>query len=399
MTANPDTTELSNDGAWCWFQDPRAVRHVGRADRTYTGWVTRGGDIEVASYDHATGDVERTTLHADFEEDDHDAPSVYVDEDDRLLVFYTAHGGPEIHYRRSAGPEDVTSFEPARTIAPSGGHTYPNPRRLGDELFLFYRNGNGSLSFVTSGDDGRTWSEERELVTTGGRDWCVYFKISAVRDGTVDAGLTYAQGGRHEPHRHVRHARFDGRELRTADGDAVGGDGEPTTIWETPSVYDSDDTGHDAWIWDCSATDGVPELVYAELRSQTDHAYRYARWTGEGWRDVPLADAGSHIVEGNDETYYSGGVYLDHERTGVCYLSVGDHANSVLERAETVDGGESWETTTVADGGGQNVRPVVPRNRSDDLPVLWMRGSYTYYANREYDTGIVGPADGRRDET
>lgn len=27
--------ELVADGAWCWFQDPRAVHYVGTRDRTY----------------------------------------------------------------------------------------------------------------------------------------------------------------------------------------------------------------------------------------------------------------------------------------------------------------------------------------------------------------------------
>lgn len=192
--------------------------------------------------------------------------------------------------------------------------------------------------------------------------------------------------------------RFDGRKLRTADGDAVG-DEDLTTIWDAPPVYDSGETGNDAWIWDCSVTGGAPELVYSELRSPADHAYRYARWTGKWWRDVSLADAGSHIVAGNDETYYTGGIYLDHERSGVCYFSVGDHADSVLERAETTDGGDTWERTVVANEAVQNVRPVVPRNRSDDLSVLWMRGSYTYYANGEYGTGLVGSADVSSDDS
>src|SRR5688500_591507 len=47
--------ELSPTGAWCWFGDPRAVYHVGAHRRTYVGWVNGGGDIQVASYDHDTG--------------------------------------------------------------------------------------------------------------------------------------------------------------------------------------------------------------------------------------------------------------------------------------------------------------------------------------------------------
>lgn len=385
-------TELTDDGAWCWFQDPRALRHVGDADRTYTGWVTVGGDIEVASYDHDENAVTRTTLHADFEQDDHDAPTFHVDDDGRLLVFYSEHAGPAIHYRRSERPEDVSDFGPEHTIEPSDVHTYPSPRVVDDTLYLLYRNANGSVAVVTSADDGRTWSDERELVTTDGRGWCVYRKASAVRDGAIHLGLTHAQGGGHDPHRDVRHLRFDGDELWTADGTSLG---RETTLWEAPTVYDSDARGHDAWIADCSAAGGAPSLVYAELRAEDDHRYRYATWTGEEWRDAELADAGAHIVTDdpeqgvadNPEKYYSGGAVLHQRDPGVCYYSTGDHDGSTLVRA--VADGDAWTHTDLADGE-QNVRPVIPRESHPDLPVLWMRGSYTYYVGA-YDTAIVGP--------
>jgi hypothetical protein len=392
-------TTLTDDGAWCWFQDPRAVHHAGEHDRTYAGWVSVDGDVEVASYDHDDGVVTRTTLHADFERDDHDAPTFHVDAEGRLLVVYSGHNGPSIHYRRSETPEDVSAFGPERSISPSAGHTYPSPRQLGDTLYLLYRNAAGSVACVTSTDDGRTWSAERELVTTDGRDWCVYRKASAVRDGAVDLGLTFAAGGGHDPHRDVRHLRFDGETLATADGTDLG---RRATFWDAPVVYDSDATGHDAWIWDCAAAGGAPELAYAELRAEDDHRYRYATWTGESWRDVPLADGGSHVVaddpgadgpvdlSDNPETYYSGGVVLDHDATGVCYYSTGDHDGSALVRATTDDDGASWERTELLPEGAQNLRPVVPRDAHADLPVLWMQGSYTFYVDA-YDTAIVGP--------
>lgn len=383
-----DSFTLGADGAWCWFQDPRAFRHVGTHDRTYTGWVTRDGDVEIAAYDHDEDAVTRTTLHEDFEPDDHDDPTFYVDEEDRLLVFYTGHAGPHIRFRRSDAPEDLSSFGPEERIAPSDAHTYPDPRLIDGTLYVFYRNVDGSVAYVTSADDGRAWSDERELVTTGGRDWCVYRKISDVHDGAVELGLTFAQGGGHQPHRSIRHARFDGDRLLTADGSVIA-TSDPATFWDAPVVYDSDETGHDAWIWDCSVPSGEPELVYAELRSEADHAYRYARWTPDGWNDVPLADAGSYIVTDNPETYYSGGVSLDHTEPGVCYYSTGDHDGSQVVRAATSDHGETWEKTAVTDDTVQDVRPVVPRNRHDALAVLWMRGSYTHYRG-EYDTAIVG---------
>jgi hypothetical protein len=382
-----DTYTIGEDGAWCWFQDPRAVRHVGTHDRTYTGWVTRDGDIVTARYDHDDGSVRTTTLHAGFERDDHDAPSFYVDSEGRLLAFYTRHGGAAIRYRRGERPEAIASFGPERSIAPADAHTYPDPRALDDTLYLFYRNGAGSVAYVRSGDDGRTWSDEHELVTTGGRQWCVYRKISDVHDGALELGLTFAEGGAHHPHRDVRHVRFDGETLATAGGADLG---STATFRDAPVVFETDATGRDAWIWDCSVAGGTPQLVYATFDGPDDHVYRYARWTGQEWRDARVADAGSYIVHGNAERYYSAGIALDHDEPGVCYYARGDHDGSALRQARTTDGGETWTVRRVTDGTVQNVRPVVPRGRHDDLRVLWMSGSYTFYADGGYETAIVG---------
>jgi hypothetical protein len=369
-------------GAWCWFQAPRAVRHVGDADRTWTGWVTPGGDVAVGYREHDTGATGARILHADFERDDHDNPAFHLTPDGRLLVFYTRHGGPAIHYR-VVGPASFT-VGPERTISPSTEHTYPNPRTLDGRLHLFYRNAAGSVAYVVH-EGGDDWTAERELVTTGGREWCVYPHLSAPAGGRVVAALTFAEGGNHEPHRDVRCVAFDGERLQTVDGRDLGGAADGVPFAETPVVYDSG-AGHDAWVWDCAHAD-APEIVYATFPTPEEHVYRYARWTGEEWRDRYLADGDSYIVSGNDELYYSGGVTLDPAERGVCYLSAGDHSGSTLQRYER--DGEGWRTTTVADGE-QNVRPVVPWNRHPEEGALWLRGSYTHYADGGYDTRIVG---------
>jgi hypothetical protein len=369
------------DGAWCWFQAPRALRHVGGHDRTYAGWVSPEGDIVAGYRDHDTGERGTVTLHERFERDDHDNPAFHV-ADGRLLAFYTRHGGPEIHYRE-VDPGSL-SLGPEETIAPSSEHTYPNPRVLDGDLHLFYRNARGSLAYVVR--EGEDWSGERELITTGGREWCVYPQVSAVADGRVAVALTFAEGGTHDPHRDVRCVTFDGNVVRTVGGRALGVAPESVAFSETPVVYDSG-SGHHAWVWDCAHA-AQPEIVYATFPSTDDHRYRYARWTGEEWHDEALVDAGSHIVEGNAETYYSGGAALDGAESGVCYLSVGDHDGSELLRYERGVGG--WTATTVAEADGeQNVRPVVARNRHPDTPVLWLRGRYTYYADGGYETRIV----------
>jgi hypothetical protein len=47
--------EFAGGGAWSWFGDPRAVFHAGAHQRTYIGWDATDGSIQVASYDHETG--------------------------------------------------------------------------------------------------------------------------------------------------------------------------------------------------------------------------------------------------------------------------------------------------------------------------------------------------------
>ena len=95
------------DGGWSWFGDPRAVTYTGAHTRTYVGWVDLEGDIKVSSYDHDTGDRVTATLQARLNRDDHANPSMQVRPDGRLVVYYSRHVGPAMHYRVSSNPEDV----------------------------------------------------------------------------------------------------------------------------------------------------------------------------------------------------------------------------------------------------------------------------------------------------
>jgi hypothetical protein len=108
--------EFSRSGAWSWFGDPRAVYYQGVHRRTYVGWVDGGGDVQVASYDHDTGVRVVATLKANFQVDDHASPSLLLRPDGHLLAFWSAHIGGGMYYRRSTLPEDISAWEPERTV-------------------------------------------------------------------------------------------------------------------------------------------------------------------------------------------------------------------------------------------------------------------------------------------
>lgn len=391
-------TQFSADGAWCWFQDPRAVHFEGRHDRTYFGWLSHDGDVIVASHDHNSGHTSTSTLHRDFEADDHDAPVFAIDQDGHVLVFYTKHVGPDIRWRRSTTPEDISSFGEEHAISPSDGHTYPIPQRLADEddrLYLFYRaqeNEKHVLAYVTSDDDGRTWSDNQVLVTsTGYRDYgIVYPKVSGDGNSRIDIAMSHCDYRANSPHQDIRHIMLSEETVRRADGRELATSDEfPLELAELPCVFDSRVQWMDAWVWDCATFGRNPEIVYASFPDCDEHRYRWARWTGEEWVDRSLTNAGRYITSGNREKYYSAGICLDHDQPGTCYLAVGDHDGSVLQRWTTTDDGHTWTVNNLTDSATQNIRPVVPRNRHQALQVLWMRGSYTYFCE-QYDTAIVG---------
>ena len=167
-TAGSHTAAVVSNGAWCWFQDPRAVHHVGRYDRTYVGYVNSVGDVEVVSIDNGTGVLTQSVLHPKYQADDHAAPGIVITPNGTVVVFYSQHGGSVMNYRVSTRPEDVSSFGAERTL-PTGmggyGITYANPIYLASEgrTYLFFRGGSYRPT-VTSTTDFVNWTPAQQIV-------------------------------------------------------------------------------------------------------------------------------------------------------------------------------------------------------------------------------------------
>src|ERR1044072_7876204 len=66
---------FTDNGAWCWFSDPRAIYFKGQHSRTYAGWVDSAGSIVIGFYDHNLKHAETTVLYKNLEKDDHANPS------------------------------------------------------------------------------------------------------------------------------------------------------------------------------------------------------------------------------------------------------------------------------------------------------------------------------------
>ena len=90
-------------GSWSWFGDPRAVYVKGMTSTTFVGWIDWRGGVTVGAYDPALGLMRSHVVGTEYH-DDHSAPSILVEPDQRLTVFWSGHNGNRMWYRTTSVP-------------------------------------------------------------------------------------------------------------------------------------------------------------------------------------------------------------------------------------------------------------------------------------------------------
>jgi glycosyltransferase involved in cell wall biosynthesis len=393
---------FAQDGAWCWISDPRAICRDGK---TYAGWITSDGSVQVGVLDHRSGAIHIETLHEGFERDDHDNPALLFLPDGRLMAFYSRHGKGDMHLRVTTRPGDVGAWSTHRPLGLMRGQkscrgvTYQNPALLSDEanaLYLFYRGTDWKPAFSVSRDHGQTWTQPRTLVKrqTRTKRNRPYLKAWSDSKGRID--LVFTDGHpRREPTNSVYFLRYQEGSFWKADGTRLGSfDDLPLDPSAADRVYDGWTAGR-AWIWDIAEDrTGQPVILYTRLPGKRKHQYHYARWDGETWMDHDICAAGkwfphTRLLCREREPHYSGGIALDHGDPSVVYLSRPVDGVFEIERWTTPDGGATWRSEAITRRSKHdNVRPFVVRDHNANGPtVLWMElRRYAHYT--DFDAAI-----------
>lgn len=378
-------------GSWCWFGDPRAVRVVGAHDQVFVGWLGWGGQVTVGAYDASLG-VIRSRVIGYLAADDHGSPSIFVEPDKRLTVFWSAHNGSRMYYRSSIHPEDIGAWGPRRTIR-SGlpgrdGFTYPNPQLLRAEhnrTYLFWRGADWSADYATRRVGGR-WSRARKLIVEPGQR--PYVKVDS--DGKDTIAFAFSNGHPRERTTSIYYAAYRHGSLWHASGRRITSLARaPITPGQADLVYNGNASNTSGWAWDV-ALDARrrPVITYATFRSTHNHAYWYARWDGSRWVSHFLTFAGPSISPGTIEQQYSGGIALEHSDPSVLYLSRKVAGHFQIERWNTHNGGYSWSRRTIVRDGADDLRPVVPRGPTKGgIQLLWLQGYYGSYTR--YRTSVA----------
>jgi len=401
VTATDGTTKLNHhiqqrkhlipDGVWSWFSNPRAIYHSGTHEKTYWVVVADGGDIVIYSYNHKTAVIDNFTLDVALQDDDHNHGSIYVRTDGKLVVAWGKHNVDANHYYRvSTNAEDISAWGTKQTITLTNSLTYQNLIYLesNSTLYLFYRHANSGTytwRYITSADEGSTWSTTENEFWTNGSSNQLYCQFAKNGTDRIDVVAT----DRHPSHAgaaSVYHMYLEdsvGDKWRKSDGTDIT-TSLPLAPADVTQIYDG--TTNEGWLWDIAIDDsGYPCVLFPVFMSSTDHRYYITRWGGSSWSTpAQITTAGSYLYAA--EPNYSAGIVFDRSDVTLSTVYLIKEASTVFEVQKWVDSAgwsKSEDVTTGSTAGIVQARPVSPWNQPANkrMGVIWWSGSYVTYVN------------------
>ncbi len=161
---NGNLIQFSSSGAWCWYQDERAVVDTTNNMLIIASNRTSNGHNYVDIYDITAGTTANYDLGS-IGSDDHNTPALFIRPDGKYLAMYAGHNGNKLSYYRIFNNGVWGSQQTYDWNTQPGGAdfntTYSNlhyfPSK--DTLYNIARgNGHGGQNFIYSTDQGNTWA-------------------------------------------------------------------------------------------------------------------------------------------------------------------------------------------------------------------------------------------------
>ena len=424
-------TVVADEGAWCWFADPRALHYeneAGTINATYLGYIDVHGNVKATQYDWIAKRKTDVLIRSYFQPDDHNNPTFVVLPDERVMIFYTRHTDEaKIWYRISRKPGDITALGDEKYLATANNTTYPSPFILSDDpkhIYLCWRGINwhptiARLTMPDAEDNCRFDFGPKQIVqSTGARPYAKYQS-----NGMDKIYLSYTTG--HPDNEMPDWLYFNvidinhgnGPILRDIKGNQLSVIANGVHNVNKQSSYASahpfavvDNTANIRnWVWQITLDENEnPVIAYPHIDdAKTTHVYWYARWTGSEWRRTWVQYGGHafHLNWNSTERCYSGGMAIDPDHVNDLYLSIPtkdgqydkDGVYEIWKYTIDDEGNVSGSEQITSNSAKNNVRPfIIPGSKNSPMRLAWMNGDYYYWmVQKVYPKGY--PTDIRVD--
>ena len=415
---------VADEGAWCWFADPRALHYEnegGTINATYLGYIDVHGNVMATQYDWVKHRKTDVLIRSYFQPDDHNNPTFLVLPDERIMVFYTRHTDePCIWYRISRQPGDITNLGEEKRLATANNTTYPSPFILSDDpqhIYLCWRgiNWHPTIARLTMPDQDDNcqfdFGPKQIVQSTGARPYAKYQS-----NGKDKIYVSYTTG--HPDNEQPDWLYFNvidinngagpilrdlnGRQLSVINNgvfnvnktDSYANSYGATIVDKTANIRN--------WVWQIVLDkDEHPVVAYPHIDdAKTSHVYWYAHWNGSAWKNTWVQYAGHafHQNWNSTERCYSGGMSIDPDNVNDLYLSI-----PTRNGAYNKDGVYEIWRYTISDEGSvagseqitrnsekNNARPfVIPGSKNSPMRLAWMNGDYYYWmVQKSYPKGF-----------
>ncbi|MBN2036420.1 MAG: T9SS type A sorting domain-containing protein [Chitinispirillaceae bacterium] len=399
--------EYNNDGAWCWFQDERAVidtvKHkliVGSTN------MQSSCDVVIFGLENMRNESSKRFGRLDYS-DDHNAPAVVVAPNGNYIAMWAHHYDSKHHYSIYSNG----NWSNERTIEWSkwaNGQdydvAYSNLYYLSDEkrIYNLSRTFNvRSPHFVYSDDNGGSWEFGGQLTThdvvdTYNRGYYKYWG-----NGTDRIDMCFTEEHPRDQKTSIYHGYIQDHKLYDSEGNVADEDiydekviptfESFTKVFAHSTKVNGVEMGR-CWQHDIARYDNGVIVILFKARANDaidDHRNFYARYDGNEWKTTYIGKAGRHIY-GDEHDYVGLGAVNpdDPNRIYICSAhNPGDDnaspsAKREIWRGTTKDNGETWKWEPVtANSSEDNWRPIVPKWKPGKEALLWFKGVYTSAQN------------------
>ncbi len=395
--------EVDDEGAWCWFADPRSISYKndeGTLDFTIIGYIDIHGNIKATQINHLTDEANEVLIRTNIQPDDHNNPTFLVLPDERIIVFYSRHTDEACFwYRVTKEKGDLTTLGEEKRLDTEAATTYPSPFILSDDpdhIYLCWR-----------GIEWHPTIAKLSMPDENGDTEFVYGPYQLVRSSNVGSNVRpyakYASNGKdrifisytgtHPDNFDPNWLYFNYIDIATMTMHDINGT-LMRTIANGPLIVDHSNQSHIVdqtggvrnWLWQVAADEnGNPVIANVRINgSKTSHDYYYVKWNGTEWVKTFLSNAGGHFHQTPGfEMCYSGGMAIDPENTNIMYGSVPvegvfGKVYEIVKYTMNDEGTEVIATEQITKNSQKNnVRPyVIGGNENNEIRLTWMHGDY-----------------------